>query len=833
MATISEITNNEDNNYYQQPILIPPRSLPELPPNSDNNINQQQIKIEPYQQLQPLKENTDINKIKEKDKDAEKDEEGEGEIMAKKIIDALTNNLSAPILKGIANKLEKTVESLSEDCTLSHLVSQLSSHGINYSIVKQIKDLYDDHSNRKVTERYDRIFESFCSPCTFLKFGLLSENIEKQLPLTSCGLRPTRHGNTRFNMGPFIHGRSTFTIDKKLYPDMDENITYSESIAFPKGVIVIPDSKIIMQVLAMNANRICNGVKICMINSDEENITNSKIYVRFLARNGSLNCGYYVRDKSVNIKDLNKKSAHNIKFNSSDNVKHQLDDNLISHLEEYQNENNTDNKNGRGVKRKLKIKMGPLKTTKTYESDESSDSDVENIDNPYYLYIKSVDSKKNFKSENIFQNGEPLKYVLPTDDPYDPEDICMRVFDFNPVLITYFRTMFNIQGQVDKDYEIKNNKINYNFLDEQPHLLSQNRLITHTFYDFMSLAFLGELNQENLMKIPPFNKKCILGPSNILFINKHGNAIMVSDFPKYSSECASYNYLLKLMEDSPINHKLIATTSNTNLTYSGNVPKAKFSSEAIKDLYKSMVEYDKIIINDDDNNKLMNQDTQRNKDFIEQRTDIFKEVHTKLKNSTDIFKSYFYEFNDDINEKVNFKGKEFVYDTARKIYPHLVLNAKNNKKQQTLDFSVKHGKKSVVDEIPPNIVYVNNLGFVSLSNICNGSPLILKNSTVYLQNLYNRFTKNKNALFVQSSGDCSKRGDEDGDDDNMIVNTRGERVMTMPIKSKMSDNTVNLVGEESEFDHMGHIRRKDCVGPTVNQYIDRYSRDNSNCLGSI
>ncbi|XP_068224246.1 asparagine-rich protein-like [Palaemon carinicauda] len=87
-------------------------------------------------------------------------------------------------------------------------------------------------------------------------------------------------------------------------------------------------------------------------------------------------------------------------------------------------------------------------------------------------------------------NGEPLKYVLPGDNPQDPRDICMRVFDLNPVLISFIRTMMNIQGQSDKNHErsimtINEDKSNntLKYLDKKPHFLSNNRLLCHTLHD--------------------------------------------------------------------------------------------------------------------------------------------------------------------------------------------------------------------------------------------------------------------------------------------------------------------------------------------------------------
>ena len=833
--------------YKNNPVLIPPSATNSFLQQQQQQQQQLQREKEqqqkmPYQQqqIQPLNgeasnantalipyndNKTDINSNEinnNKSYNNNNENNNNKAALVNEAYQILINNLNSGELKNIKENLEKTIEVLSEDCALSHLVTQLAPNNIFFDVSNMIWGVFDNHFRRKLQDRYERIFESFCSPCTFVKLGLFFENIQKPLPATACIMNPSRSGETNYNLGPFIHGEATFRIDKRKHPDIHN---YSETISFPPGVVIIPDSKIITQITDMDINKICMGVKICMINSDERNVTNGTVMTRFLARNPNLDCGYYSRDKTIDMKEYNKKmSLKSGSSSSSSNHVNILTLNKIleKFFDDYNYKQQQKNHRNNNTNKKSRV---------CGTNENHSKSTIVN-----QLYIDEVDNEDAFNENNIFQNGEPLKYVRPEDDPCKPEDIGMRVFDINPVLISYMQNMTNIQASVERAHMERIEKQytmtkggGIKFIDKDTHFLSDNRLIHHTNYDFLCLAFFNELNQEKLNSLPPFNGKCILKHSNILFINKNGESIMIDDDPDYTA-CTIYNNLLKLMDESSIQNKFISTASNTNLTFNGKVPKAKFTVEAINDLFQAMIKADT-------QKDIPQQDKKLYEDFVEQNSSIFRDVHNKIKNSADIFKNYFCEFNDDLNEKVEFKDNEVAFDTARKIYPEIVLDSGRNKRHVTLDFSVKSNERPIVDSMTPNVAYVKNLGFVSLTNICNGAPLILKNTSVLLQNLKNRYTKKKNAI-ISTVGGCKRaRGtgfDSDDDFDEFSM-PKAQIVVTMPEKTKILPGTINLYGEESDFDHMGHIRRLECNKPRIQDMIGKYAGIDSSvpCLRGV
>ena len=734
----------------------------------------------------------------------------------KNAYNVLLNNLTASQLRDVKENLEKTIEVLSEDCALSHLVTQLPVNKIYYNISNMIWEVFDDHFKRKLPDRHERVFESFCPPCTFVKMGLYFQSIQKPLQASACIMNPSRTGETIFNLGPFIHGEATFRIDKKKHPDIHN---YSETIAFPPGVIIIPDSKIITQMTDMNVNKISMGVKVCMINSEEKNVKNASIMTRFLARNPRLDCGYYTRNKRLDMKDFNR----NFKRKISKKTETEADIlTLAMEMEKFlltYNPSNAQNESGSSA------------ATSDNTTDQSSKI------NPDTLYIDEVDSDAVFNKDNIFQNGEPLIYNRPEDDPCDAKDIGMRVFDVSPTMISYLQNMSNIQASVEKAHAEKMQGLGIlktqgrnKFLDKDTHFLSDNRLIHHTNYDFLCFAFFNQLNHEILNALPPFNGQCILSHSNILFVNKFGECIMINDNPD-TNLCTMYNNLLKLMESSNIQNKFISTASNTNLTFNGMVPKAKISNQQIAETYQALMKAD-------EQKDIPQQDKKMYRDFLKDNALLFRETHNKIKNSADVFKHYFCWLKDDVGEDIEFKDNEVAFDTARKIYPEIVLESGKNKRHVSLDFSVKTNDRAVIDQSTPNIVYIKNLGYVTLTNICNGAPLILKNAAVLLQNLMNRYTKKKHAI-ISTATDCRKRkpGDENYSDDDLddVPMPKAQIVVTMPEKTKILPGAVNLYGEESDLDHLGHVKRIHCTHPQVTETIRKFSRyDDSNpCMRGI
>ena len=708
-------------------------------------------------------------------------------------------------LREILNERSKK---LNENCVLTHLLGQLIENGINVEIARDYQKIYKDFNERDISNRHERIFDEICSPCTFIKLGLLSENIEKPLK-RSCMMTPSNAGSTPYNLGPFIHAATAYQIDEKKHPHNINN-NYAKNLSFPPGVVILPDSQIMMQILAMNYNRILHGVKICMINSDEENVTDEKIISRFMWRNSVLNCGYYKRNPECDISALNK----NKKVKTGNKTKR------------GENEEGDDGSNGiRGDENDVETIVTPGRIL--FHNDDDYDNDDDDDDDHVSSYIPSVDDEDNFNADNIFQNGEPLIYKNPDDEPLDPQDIGMRVFDINNTLIAYIKNMTNLQKYIENQYKQHNKNVPYIL---NPSMIQDGKLITTTFYDLLSYVYHGAIDHDKLLDIPPLNEKCLLHRNNILFVNRNGKAITIAPDPIHKKgQCTSFKFVMKNMKDSPLSHKIIPTASNTNLTSTGNVPNANVSKKGIKEWDKAIRRATSPTRNSPTSDEIKAQNSLIHDHHVE----AFHKYHTDLKSSKDILKNYYCEIKDDEGNTIPFDGNEIIYDIARKIYPEKVLDTKSNRKLHTLDFAVKNTSKPLIDQIDtPNVVYIKNLGFVSLTNICHLAPLTLKGSTVYYQNLINRFSKERNSFIAKSSETCMLNNAED-DDEDTIGNVLAERVNSMPIKHSISENAIKAFGEGENFDHNGHLRRFNCEEPDVHTFLKKYRSDkNPACIKS-
>ena len=707
----------------------------------------------------------------------------------------------------LRNYLNEISKKMNEQCALTHMISQLEENGIYVNIAKDFKNIYQEYNNQELSKRHDRIFTEICSPCTFVKLGLINDNIEKRLDRVSCLMTPSNSGEALYNLGPFIHAATAYQIDDQKHPHNINN-NYAKNVAFPPGVIILPDSQIMMQILAMNYNQLINGVKICMINSDEENITDPKIITRFMSRNPQINCGYYKRNYS-NIRNLNKCNKKR-KVTTTTPSPPPSSIGLMGTPQD--------------------VEASPPSSPSSPPPTTSSSSDNEEEEDVIYTYIPEVDDDNYFDENNIFKNGEPLIYKKPNDDALKPDEIGMRVFDLNNTVIKYIKTMTNLQNFIEKQFNQNVDKKKPYF--QLPSMIGDKKLIANTFYDLLSYAYHGTIDYDKLLKIPPLDGKCLLHQYNILFVNRNGKAITITPNPAHDqSLCTSFKYVMKNMKDAPLAHKIIPTAANTNLTSMGNVPDVKISTQAI-------LNWDKAFKDVQSSQKQKTSPTideikAQYSSIVEHHIEAFQKYHSEIKASADILKNYYCEIKDDMGETIPFDNYETIYDISRKIYPETVLDTKSNIKRHTLDYSVKNTTKPIIDKIDtPNIVYVKNLGFVSLTNICNLSPLTLRGSTVYYQNLINRFSKERSAFIVTSSDTCKLNNTND-DNEEMFGNVLAERASAMPQKHVISNNAIKVFGEGDEFDHSGHLRRLTCDEPSVHTFLKKYQNEqNPSCIRS-
>ena len=606
----------------------------------------------------------------------------------------------------------------------------------------------------------------------------------KQLKTYACGNTTSNSANTEFNLGHFMHAINPYKTDPKFHPNISQTFP-SEKIAFPAGCLVIPTGKILMQVLALPQEVISHGLKIIQINSDEETISNPDIYYRFMVRNKNLNCGYYKRTmKEEDIKKMNQKdSTHPTAA-------------VLKQQETFS------------------ASMGMAQSTPTQSPTPSG-----------ILYIDDVDNDDNFKGSNIFQNGEPLTFVEP-DDEADKDQIGMKIFYLNPILINYIQSMLNIEANLQKQNKNQSdNNNNENYLKHFPTF----HLVTGTFYDFLTMAFFTEMNHDGLMDIPPLNDKCVFCQNNIMIVNKHGNCIMVSKDTSESDDaniCTIFRRLLR-NQQIPLSHKIVPTVSSKSVSIRGNSPQSKFNVQTLESVTKGfqhMKDTDKIEAIKNKYGVLLNHHGHQSQEY-----------HQSLKNSSDGLKNYFCKFKDDMDEDVELKGNESIFDIALNIYPETVTQSSSNKKKYTLDFSQKSVSKPIIDrEFQPNMVYVKNLGFVTVLSVCDMANFTLKNAEVYLENLIGRGNKN---YINKTSENCGYNKDDIDDYDDPTMTYHSVKITQLPKKRKFPETIIDLAGvNNSDFDHQAYTRMGDCPNSVnFDSYAKtlNYSKNNQNCLRNV
>ena len=150
------------------------------------------------------------------------------------------------------------------------------------------------------------------------------------------------------------------------------------------------------------------GLKIIQINSKESGISNPDVYARFMARNLRLDCGYYKRTmSSTDVQKMNAKP----------------------------------NKDQTTPNQPLPSPMG-LGIASTLNASVLNQMVPPLAVNPAQVglqYIPDVDD--NFDPENIFSNGEILTFIQP-DQKANENEIGMKIFDINPVFITYLAHIY-------------------------------------------------------------------------------------------------------------------------------------------------------------------------------------------------------------------------------------------------------------------------------------------------------------------------------------------------------------------------------------------------------
>ena len=698
--------------------------------------------------------------------------------VADKVVETIKNkNQLKEIAKLISDKGKL------EECILNHYIMDVQQTENNI-ILESFQKIYRDYINIETDNKDTRIFRHFCPVCVYLKLGFFSDNIIKNLHSISCRNSNNNNLSKSYNLGTFIKVINPYKSNRNLPV---QNILMpnhpSDKIAFPSGTLLIPTGKLFIQLLALPQEFLVQGLKIIQIMSDEKDIDNPRIYYRFLARNSDLTNGYYKRDQN-NLNKLNKM--------------------------------NTGEENDTFITAENRAKIHDI--FKDYLKNVPTPSSPSTSKATYPFNIPDVDD--NFDENNVFQNGEPLVYVNKNMSCSNNE-IKMKVFDLNPILINYLQSIINIQKHIEKSKKKINKNDDTNYFN---HWTPIEPILNTVFYDLLMLGFYSEMDLDTLTQIPPFNEKCVLMQQNILILNKNGDCIMTQSSDENAKDndiCSVFNKVLKKSSSSLL--PIIPTAFPLNINAKGIPPKSKINVPQVINIINTTTTNNNDNLSDADKVKM------KYRDIWNHHKQKSNKYHSIIKQNCDSLKNYFCVFQDDMNEDVK-NTNNIIYDIASRMFPQRILHTIQNKSMHSLDFSQKAVTKPIIDEEShPNCSYCSNLGFINIMPLCDNTPLVLKNTSVYLENLVNR---DKEGYINKTSENCNYDEDDDDEDGNGgYINRVNLMVQNLPTKRKMDmNNVIDLVGDNlnDTYDYNAHTKMTKCVNPpSFTHYSTRYNDTNS------
>ena len=413
----------------------------------------------------------------------------------------------------------------------------------------------------------------------------------------------------------------------------------------------------------------------------------------------------------------------------------------------------------------------------------------------------------------------------------------MKVFDLNSLFINNVQSMINIQ----KSLENNTNNINSNYYnyqnsykeDEERRKINSDYIslwkpaapISNSIYfDLLMMGFNNEMDIDKLVDIPPFNDKCVINPNNVLLVNRNGDCIMAIT-EDCEASCSIFNKILR-HNSVPVQQKTVITSFPHNVSSKGVAPPSTFPTTTLNAIESRLNDITTSTLTDkikEKYNVIYN--------FHKQQS---QRYHNNLKNNIERLKNYFCKFQNDMNEDVEIDGNEIIFDIATRMFPQKILQVVHNKAMYSIHFKSQAKTKPILyEESNPNCVYVDNLGFVNLVNMCNDTCIVLKNCSVYLDNLIKRDIE---GYVNKTSDNCSysANGNEDDDSTRTFPHIN---IVTMPQKRKINtDNVVDLVGKKSNsFDHLAYLKASYCADAnTFDNYNMKYGGTNDkNCLRSI
>ena len=715
--------------------------------------------------------------------------------------------------KNINNALEK----INDKCLFNHNILQIPDDRTN-ELLMQFKQTYRDYQTRSLEEKNERVFKDFCPACIYIKFGLISDIVTTDLRSYTCSNKNnfSPESNT-FNVGSFIHVYNPYKNDNSIKGFYGNNEHPAEKMAFPRGTLLIPTGKILIQLLNFEEEVIAGGIKIVQIMSEEKDISDLRYYLRFFSRNNSLKTGYYGRKHNMTADELKKmnktktKGSKNPNATSSGTPSSSDDDDDVD-----------DDVHMQTIKKLYDNPLFANNTTTPKINIAESNIGVD------------TDDDANFNFDNVFQNGEPLQHISPKIGA-KADDIKMKIFDLNPVFVTFLQSIINIQSHVENMDRIKNHSLG-TFTNNKDDLVSKHleanyiSLYTSTppvsssvFYDMLMMGFYNEMNIESLTKIAPFNESCVLGPQNILLVNRNGDCIMKMDQNnKNTNTCSLFN---KILRNSSVPHqqKNISTSFPHNVNAKGIPPPSKFPSSTVQTIQTRLTD-------------LHTQSQTQPKEIPESYKIIYdyhknnsQHHHNYLRNNCDKLKNYFCKLKDDMNNDIQAIEDNYnIIYIAMHMFPQSIVQSTHNEAMYSLDFTRKADSKPVLKHEPePNCTYAQNIGFFNLTTICNNTALILKNSEVYLENLIKRDSEG----YVNKTSDNCGYNDKNNSDNDITRTFSHVKMNILPQKRKIEDtvangNVIDLINKTSNgFDFSAYMKKANCPqgGYSFDNYVAKYS----------
>ena len=736
--------------------------------------------------------------------------------ITKRLIQSLGKNPNE--LSFINKNITEALEKINDKCLFNHSILNIPDDQTN-TLLMQIKNTYRDYNNRPLEEKNDRVFKDFCPACIFCKFGLFSDDITTALKSFTCtNVNNYSSEFSGYRLGHFVHVCNPYISENPL-KGYDTTYHPSEKTAFHSGTLLIPTGKILIQLLALPQELLSDGFKIVQIMSDECDIDDIRYYLRFFNRNKKLNTGYYRRKRDMTADKLKQMN---------------------------QNTSNSPPSGGSSSSSTTPIVC--------IGDDEDDEKYIEKIKNLYNNIAKdfpaikapplannsnigvATDSDDNFNYDNVFQNGERLEYVALADSA-NKEDIKMKIFDLNPVFIMYLQSMINIQNHLENNTNTSNaNNMYYTNQDddEQTRKIKNDYIslwkptapiISSVFFDLLMMGFYNELDIDELLHIPPLNNKCLFTQQNILVVNKDGKCIMSMNKDNSSdARCTIFNTILK-QSSIPLQQKTVSTGFPHNINSKGVPPPSLFSSNVINAL---------------DNNNYTATAAAANKDntfnvIYNFHKNQSQNHHNNLKNNKERLANFFCQLKDDMDDTVDPDADKncTIIDLAMRMLPQKIIQSTHNKSMYSIHYSNKATSKPVVKEEPnPNCVYVKNLGFVSLRNLCNKESLTLMNSTVYLENLVHRDQEG----YVNKTSDNCGYNEKSNENEDTTRTFSHITINALPQKRKIDpNNVIDLVSKKSTgFDYSGYIKKMNCNNPyTFADYSHKYAANDSNCQRKV